>query len=215
MSAVEPKRRIARLYVESSEVDHRLHELGLKASWLIDAVQHGELQRRFGSPLDPKPFPASSAWARTVRVVRQNLLDEGWHPEEENGLPTAVNEDNTIAIAVSTGDKNAGRDTGTDPITKNPKGEATTTVIKNNTPSLLDELDWMAPMTWVLLFNSGPEGLFAELSCPVDQGLDGRINQWSERIILGKIDLGEGEVPLNIPSEPEPEIDVIVSRRSS
>ena len=86
----------------------------------------------------------------------------------------------------------------------------------NNAPPLFEIDELPAPTTWVLLFTSSYEGLFAELSCPTMLGADGRITTWSERIILGRIDLGETDLPVGIPeSGPQAPIEVAVTRRSS
>ena len=218
LSSKPHKRRMTHLYIEPYEVNARLKSLGLTQSPLIDAVKQGELQRRLGSVLDPKPSPGYAAWSRAVRALREDLLEiGGWHPEDSDGVPKVVNDRETIAIAVTSGDQNTGDATSNeDPATKNPKGEATADAVKNNLPTLLDELDTVAPITWFLLYNSRADGLFAELSCPREMAANGYVSTWTERIVLGKIDLGEDAVAA-IPAQPESSapIDVTVIRRSS
>ena len=211
-----PIKRLATIYSEPQEVDAELAKLGVNRGILVDALQQGEVQRRLGSRLDPKPSPAYHAWSRAVRALREGALDlqASWHSEEPNGLPMVVNAHTTIALTVSSGDENTGRpETGKDPASKNPKGEATATVVAQN---VQEALDIPAPTTWVLLFDSGDDGLFAELSCPEALAANGYIDTWSVRIILGQIDLGEDNVRSDAPVEPPVDApDVPVVRRSS
>jgi len=212
----EPSKRRATVYSEPIEVVAELRKLGVTREILETALKQGEAQRRLGSNLDPKPSPAYNAWARTVRVLREGVLDlgTGWHPEEPSGIPMIANADETVALAVSSGDENTGRpETGTDPATRNAKGEATAIVVAHN---VQESLDIPAPTTWVLLYDSALDGLFAELSCPESLAANGYIDSWSERIVLGQIDLGEAEKRSDAPVEPPADApDVQVVRRTS
>jgi hypothetical protein len=76
--------------------------------------------------------------------------------------------------------------------------------------------DRPAPTTWVLLFHSDRDGVFAELSCPGEPSAKGKIEGWSDRIVLGKIDLGDDfTAAAPIADTPSDSIDVPVTRRSA
>lgn len=180
------------------DAETRLAQLGLHSAVLVDSLRQGELQRRMASPLDPPSAPGVAAWARCVRALRENLLPSGWVPNDRHNLSTVVSPDGRTAIAVATGDEDTGDpDPASRPRTKYPRGSTYVHAIERNVqlelfPNLgrrrgevTDET-----VTWVLLRRSTSDAIFAELSRPVDMGEDGRVNEWAERIILGKIELG-------------------------
>jgi hypothetical protein len=214
--STDPIQRKATVYDEPPEVAARLHHLGLTRGILEMAVTQGEAQRRLGSNLDPKPAPGFSAWARTIRVLREGLieLNSGWYPEDWNGIPMIVNADETVRLTATSGDENTGcPETGIDPKTKNPKGGGTAEAVAENAQQ---SLDIPGPTTWVLLYESSADGLFAELACPEALAVNGYIETWTERIILGHIDLGGSDSQQrDVPEPPADNPDVSVLRRIS
>lgn len=213
-----PVAHAARLYVEPDEVEYRLAALGLERSWLEEAVRQGELQRRLATSLDPIPTGGFTAWARTVRILREVLIEQGWHPSDAGQIPAIVNAEETVVVIASSGNVLTGR-AGPDPKTKNVKGEATARIVRanNNKLTLLDadaDDDEAGPSWWVLLISSTRKGLFAELSCP-EVTNRGRISGWSERIIIGEIVLGPDPSRTVVPVEPAAPANVAVHRRTS
>lgn len=200
------------------EAEGRLAELGLNSALLVDSLRQGELQRRMASPLDPPSAPGVAAWARCVRSLRENLLPSGWVSSDRNNLSTVVSPDGRTAIAVATGDEVTGNpDPASRPRTKYPRGSTYVQAIERNVQlELFPDLRRLKgeitdeTVTWVLLRRSTSEAIFAELSRPVDMGDDGRVNEWAERIILGRIDLGlTPDVVFSDGSSPrEPVVDV-------
>lgn len=207
-----------RVHETPGEVSQRLSELGLSLPVLFDAIHQGEFVRRSSSPLDPPAAPGFGAWARTVRALREALLPLGWEPRD-NGISTVVNPTNLVAISVATGDEHTGNTDGRSPQTKYPRGSATAAAVNQNVQGILfgfvpDEVP--APTTWILLVRSSADGLIAELSFPHTMSAGGRVSEWSERIVLGRIDPdGTGDrLPLPDDADSEP-IDVPLTRRTA
>jgi hypothetical protein len=214
--SIGPIQRKATIYYEPNDVFAQLDRLGLTRGVLEMAVTQGEAQRRLGSNLDPKPAPGFTAWSRTIRVLREGLIEfnAGWYPEDWVGIPMIVNADETIRLTATSGDENTGRpETGIDPRTKNPKGGGTAEAVAENAQQ---SLDIPGPTTWVLLYDSTADGLFAELACPEALAANGYIEAWTERIILGHIDLGDSDAQQrDVPEPPADSPNVSVLRRIS
>lgn len=207
---------------EATDVGSRLAELGLNAGVLQEAVMQGMLARSEATPNDPPLFPGFSAWARTVRSLREQLIPHpyGWSRSDEGSYSLVVNPDGKIAIAVATGDENTGNVHIT-PLTKSPKGTRTQCAIEINQYLLFDELpDLEIPegsnsdrVTWVLLqnYNQMLKEVRYELSRP--NSYSGKIDGWSERIILGSLPF-DPTIVIPVPVIPNlPDIDVPLLRR--
>ena len=67
-------------------------------------------------------------------------------------------------------------------------------------------------VTWLLLIARGVDEVRCELSLPAAIGDDGRVESWSERIILAPV--GRDGEPTVSPADQEPDIVVEVSRRA-
>lgn len=204
---------------EPAEVVDRLAQLGLTPQALRDAVAMGEAARNSCSANDPAIAPGFFAWARTTRGLRDELTAVGWRRSCDGGLETAVSPDGTLAITVATGDDATGRVGGT-PKTKYAKGPATVAAIEQNQLSFLFAMpEPMVPgpvpterVTWLLLIARGADEVRCELSLPRAIGEDGKVESWSERIILDAV--GRDDEPTVISADQGPEVVVEVSRRA-
>jgi len=203
---------------EPADVVDRLALLGLPVDALRDAVAMGEAARNSCTANDPAITPGFLAWARTTRGLRDLLAPAGWRRSCEGGLETAVAPDGKLALAVATGDESTGRAAGT-PKTKYSKGPATAAAIEQNQLSLFAEPEPIVPgpvptdrVTWLLLIARGVDEVRCELSLPAAIGDDGRVESWSERIILAPV--GRDGEPTVSPADQEPDIVVEVSRRA-
>jgi hypothetical protein len=203
--------------VEPKLVSARLAELGVTAEQLLDGVRAGELARASCTPHDPRLLPGVLAWGRTVRGLRERLCPLGWVRSEERSLATVGSPDGQITIGVSTGDEATGVESRS-PRTKYPKGPATIAAVDQNQlwlaivepPATSD--DTSDRVTWILLIHRAKNEVRSELSLPAAIGDDGRIDSWSERIILPVIALDQGG-PDDGGADDEPNVDVEVSRR--
>lgn len=207
-----------KVYDDPDDVPTRLAALGLTVDDLHQAIRYGYLARLGCNANDPAGFAGITLWARTTRGLRERLAPAGWK-KKDGKLATVVNENETVAIVVSTGDDDTGIATGA-PKTKFAKGPATAEAVEANAQGELFPLSEVLtenPVTWVLLISveraADKTVIRSELSRPAELDLDGRIGSWYERIVLPSMvdddDRGSRDEP-----EPGPEFDVDVRRRA-
>lgn len=162
-----------------------------------------------------------------VRALREYVLPAGWERSDENNYSLVINPVGSIAIAVATGDEATGF-AGIQPTTKSSKGPSTAGAVTSNQLQLdliFPPIDVPAParhaaseeqrMTWILLVHRAQGEVRCELSLPTSMGLDGRVDGWQERIILGAIPTDPAALEVVPPSPPDqPDINVDVKRRA-
>lgn len=196
-----------------------LASIQLKLTPLAESVKAGYLARASCTPNDPPFIPALLQWSRTVRVLREHLIPEGWSKSDDSNYCVVRSPDKRIAIAVSSGCENTGN-LVLMPTTKCPKGPSTVDAVVSNAaqyslfgfePKLNPLADDSDCATWLLLFYVARDELRSELSLPAAMGDDGRPNAWMERIILPAVPLDPVE-PTQLPDF-GPDLDVHVTRR--
>lgn len=207
---------------EISDVNARLAELGLTEGALHKAITQGLLARSEATPNHPPLYAGFVTWANTVRALREELIPQHWTRNDEKMYSRVFNPSRTMAIAVATGDENTGNP-NVNPMTKSPKGAATTHAVESNAAQLtfgfeFDQIDLANTdndeiKTWLLMFTYFKNEVRCELSLPI--ACNGKVDGWSERIILRPIQLDANFI--DIPISPLPEmqdIDVVISRRA-
>lgn len=203
---------------EPYDVDFRLAQLGLSSAILRDALLAGELARSTCTANDPPAFAGFTFWGVTVRSVREHLIPLGWEKSDEGNYSRCISPNREMAIAVATGDDGTGLAHGS-PKTKFPKGSATILAVELNAqlelwPQVVTSptVEQAGPVqTWVLLTRRTEAEVRGELSLPLQMGDDGRIEVWSERIVLNPIALDDDQFfGLAQGPEPGPEFDVEV-----
>lgn len=214
-------------HTQPHTVDDRLHQLGLKTEWLNETIRRGYLSFISCTPNDPPLYPGFSAWAMMVRSLREYLLPEGWERCDENNYSRVINSTRALAIVVATGDAATGQPDA-QPMTKSSKGPSTAEAVASNQLTLdlifpAFELPQSARqssqdkqlVTWILLVHRAQGEVRFELSLPMSMGLDGRVDRWLERIIIGAIPTDPYKVEVTPPKPPQqPDIDVAVKRRT-
>jgi hypothetical protein len=208
---------------EVVSVQSRLAELGLDEADLRDAVMQGMLARSECTPNDPPLTPGFNSWSRTVRALREKLIPKHWTRSDEGNYPLVVNPAGNLAIAVATGDDCTAIATS-NPMTKSPKGPRTQSAIEvNQYQSFLFEgfPDFDVPatphndrVTWILLqhYDQRKKEVRFELSRPSSYA--GKIDGWSERIILNGLPFDPALV-IPVPMVPNlPDIDIPLIRRA-
>lgn len=206
------------VFHEPADVDTRLAQLQLDRQVLIDAVLQAILYRARLTAHHPRLYRHSVLTNETVAALRDFLIPRGWEKQDEGNYELVVNPALAVAIAVASGDDATGIKDRT-PSNKSEKGPRTVKAVDDNrTADLFPET--LPPVedeqrtldTWILLHHFKSDELRLELSRP--NGYDSTqrfVTSWSERIVLGAIELDGNPTVLPIPQSPD--VDVAVSRK--
>jgi hypothetical protein len=208
---------------EPSDVRDRLAELGLEQAPLRDVALRGYLAYIGCTANHPPLIPPILAWGEAVCALREYVLPLGWRRSDENNYSVVIDSQERFAIAVATGDEGTGR-SGSFPSNKARKGPNTIGAVNANQLQLgfmegeLSQAPTNLPhpsdarMTWVLLIHRAADEVRCELSLPSSMALDGHIDGWCERILLGSIPIDGDLIEIAPPTQPD--INVEVKRRA-
>jgi len=176
----------------------RLVELGLSVDIVADALRRADVDSTACSVLDPPILEGLLRWGRTTKYLREGLLPLGWTFDNPRNLARTISPGGDFAIVVATGNERTGL-ADVEAGTRHHKGYATERAVIANGQLTLDLGDLLRvapfdraagtgadaeqPTMWLLLFCVDEDAFRAELSLPaaIDNG---RITQWSERILL-------------------------------
>lgn len=204
----------------------RLRELGLDEELLLQAVQRGQSAWANCTLNHPPLYRGIAAWAETTCALREALIPLGWKRSDEGNLPITINGAGSLAITAATGDDYTGREDGS-PCTRSSKGPRTAEAVTGNSlaqtlfgdirlrPSDLQRIN--TRMTWMLLFarDIAREEVRSELSLPSKMNVEGVVDGWLERIILGTLPLGSDSVKAPAGALHTPVIEIEVKRRGA
>ena len=210
------------LHAEPSAVASALERLDLTEDALLAAAMQGYLARTNRTANHPPLFASFIAWGETVRALREQLAPTGWYRNDEKNYSRAVHPSGHIAIAVATGNEATGLADG-DPCTKSAKGPSTVEALEVNRlqawlPGMeppeerSENGEQQQPTTWMLLIHHANSEIRAELSLPLDIGIDGRISVWRERVLLRALPIDPE--PIEVVPPTQPDIDVVVRRKA-
>ncbi|WVM92157.1 hypothetical protein ULG90_21015 [Halopseudomonas pachastrellae] len=210
------------VFSDQYEIVARLEQLSLEREPLREAVNQAHLQRVRLTPNHPSIFPGLEMWGWLVGAVRDQLRPLGWVAHEQSNYPLTVHSELNLAIAVASGDSYVGNLLGM-PSSRSRKGKNTVDAVERNCQfdmfaDLLpdpEELPEAGPHeTWILLHHADTlkKEIRIELSRPAGMGKGGKINFWSERIMLGTLALDDDLFEVTPPSGPD--IDIEIRRKS-
>lgn len=199
------------LHTEINALD-RLTQLGIPMPALKESVWQGYLARSRTTSNHPRISRGIIMWAEAVAVLREQLRSQGWVKADKGNYELVVNEAESIAVVVTTGDEATGV-VGATPSNKCPKGVNTAEAVETN--NQLDMFSELLPVveetrgltTWVLLMHLTSNELRCELSLPSSIS-NGKINNWKERIILPSMPLDDHTVDIDIPDLPDIEVPI-------
>jgi hypothetical protein len=200
------------------DVEARLAGIGLSSTHLEAAARAAHLERDGCTPNDAPFVPGFVAWARAVRVLREQLLPHFWDKDDTFNFPLTSNAATGVRIAVASGDDATGL-RHLSPRTRSPKGAQTALAVAANEQLDLFNQPRVAAaatrndlQTWFFLFHIAGDEIRAELSLPhvIENGW---ITFWKERIILSPIPL-DGDLFGVLPSDPGPDFSVEIRRKA-
>lgn len=208
------------IFHEPADVDGRLDSLQLDRQVLIDSLIQANMYRVRLTPHHPNLYRHAALTCETVAALRDFLVPRGWVKQDEGNYELVVNPGLSLAIAVASGDAGTGNKDRA-PSNKSEKGPRTVKAVDDNrTADLFPET--LPPVedegrsldTWILLHRLEGEEIRLELSRP--NGYDSTerfVTSWSERIVLGPIELDGDSTQL--PIQQLPDVDFVVSRKSA
>lgn len=206
------------IFSDSTDVTSRLDQLSLSLEAVREAVYQGHLHRVRLTQNHPSIFPGMEMWGWIVGSFRDQVRPLGWAAYEKTNYPLTVHSDLKLAVSVASGDASVGNPYGI-PSNRSKKGRSTVEAIQQN--SQLDMFADLIPQqtefsglegfeTWILLHHTdtAKNEIRFELSRPSSIDHAGKITEWSERILLGAIDLDESFAQITGPSGPDIDIDI-------
>ena len=219
--------RAAILVSKRHEVRSRLRELGLDESILNQVALRVLAAHNWATESHPPNAAGLFGFLEGVAAMRELLAPPPckWHAENVNNLALTVNEDNTLAIIVATGDEGTGRE-DMEPCTNSKKGPNTKSAVQSNLYQWrlfpddvrLEDLIKAATgrTTWLFLvhYDEINDELRCELSQPVEMTDNDHVSGWSVRIILNAVSPAGPTSKLSPNLEPSPAIDVKVKKRA-
>ncbi len=216
---MEPLQAETTIIFETGEVTQALAGMGLKEGDLQKAALYGMRYALQCTLHDPPMLPGITAWGKTIRSLRDQLVPLGWQPDNTKNYATIVDPKKNIALAASAGDANTGKNgLNQNPSTRNPKGSETKKAINKNQLHFSQISDsFPKPQqsegveTWLLLYywDEEHEEIRVELSLPRDMDLQGYVKQWTTRVILSAVPLA-GATKQDIPTDDTGPIEVDV-----
>ena len=203
------------------EVGNQLQQLGkLTQEDFQQAISAANLSRADETAHSTKGYAGSTFYSNLIKQLRDILVVKGFKPHTHQNIELVLND--TVAIAVCKGDEYTGKTTQ-DPHSARKKGGVTLALfglsqnklpqngelfeesdsLRINRGKLQLEIDGKERDVWILMHYSqkiadGEYRVKAELSRPSTYDNKGRINSFSDRIML---DL----MGLNIESQPNSE----------
>ncbi len=211
----------SKVYIAPYDRNQRLFELGLEAESFTTAGLQGLAGWASCTPNHPRTYPGTVAWAETTRSLREGLFGSGWTRKNEANLPLVVNAEETIAIAVASGDSETGNKDGF-PCTRSARGPKTAEAVRVNRQIMLpfsdpkpviESINTPDRSTWLFLTYRDlvARVLRCELSRPVSMTEDGYVDEWAESIIFDEIPFGENLQIFN-DADQSPEITIDIQR---
>lgn len=190
----------------------RLSHLGIPMVALTESVWQGYLARSRTTDNHPRISRGFIMWAETVAVLREQLRPYSWAKSDKCNYELTVNEEESLAIVVTTGDEATGM-AGVTPSNKCPKGVNTVEAVEANKQQdmfseLLPEIEEIQGFTtWVLMLHLAADEIRAELSLPSSIS-NGKINGWKERILLPSMPLDDDSIEIEVPNLPDIEVPI-------
>lgn len=211
------------MFSDPADVTLRLDQLSLTLEALREAIFQGHLHRVRLTPNHPSIFPGMEMWGWIVGSFRDQARPLGWSAHEKINFPLTVHSGLKLAVSVASGDASVGNLYAI-PTNRSKKGKSTVDAILQNC-----QLDMFADLipqptefsglegfeTWILLHHTDRANneIRFELSRPSSIDHSGKITEWSERILLGAIDLDDSFADISGPSGPD--IDITIRRKNA
>lgn len=209
------------------DYERRLEALGVPLAVLQEAIRAGQLNADFCTTGHPRTYPGIVAWGETIGTLRRLLGGLGWTFNDDENIPRVVSEDGSVVITCISGNDDTGIRKGVAG-TRNPRRSAGLRILRRNAQTEMVELlpegekgrrVVLSGKTWFLLYRRDGDVVRNELTLATAARSDGKLLEWSERLILPPVSLhdgvgGPGGGPDGSTVTPMPPVDVPIERRA-
>lgn len=208
------------LHADTAKITSRLEQLGVNEQALHESIWQGHLRRATLTENHPLIYRGLVMWGDSLAALRDQLRPLGWTRKDMGSYALTVHEELGLAITVASGDEATGVPY-LQPTNRSRKGRNTVDAVEANQQlDLFDDLTveqkggFDESQTWILLHytDSHIGEIRIELSRPTAIDSDGKISDWSERIILDSIPLEDDLLEIESPCDPD--IEIIVRRKA-
>lgn len=192
------------LVVGPDDAPEYLARMGLDASTIVDALDHGERQAAEASGSEyPRTGAGLVRWIETVGTLRRSMMDSDWTAEDPQNRPICVSPDRNFSLGVLGGTEATGNaDAEGGPRAQRRKGRATDEALRDQTLLFLRadlnkvpvgrDLSAQPPSgVWLLVYHRGESGVQVEVSYP-NGSEAGQITGWVVRVLLPPFAPAEG-----------------------
>lgn len=178
-----------------------LRDLGLREDQVREAVGAGNTARLSAVGKHcAKSAPGYLAWNGVLTSLSQQLCAGDWKRHDPQSLPVLLNRTTKVLLTVSSGNNLTGRrGPRTSPSTKNPKGELTRDLQRNNrestqeplfeashqrsTSKFLTELEDFKFWVFLVHFDKDQDEIRYEISRPLSSDSKGYTCEWYPRLV--------------------------------
>ena len=217
------------LVKEPVQVESRLQQLGLTKEILLEVVGAMVSERNSCTDNEPACAPGMKSWIGGTRRLREILLPKGWIKDDFGQVPSAVNPDLGIKVAVCNTDDGTGLEDRS-PQNRSRKGAMGDAIVSNNHQQLFSFVNdaslkgnvvpfaavelRSSPIFWYLCVFAEGEIVRAELSCPISSE-SGYFSNFLERIMILDVDgfNGDGAKKHDSPSD-DGGYEITISRKA-
>lgn len=217
----------AQLLVEPIQVVNRLYEVfGVTREQLIGVVHEGVSGRNECTRHHPASMAGTRCWGEATKGMRDLFISQrsGWRVDNTDNIPSVINRERNIKIAVQNTDSGTGLVWG-HPQPINDKGDGSQRAAFHNERGFPEMIESTLSVTnigsegfWYLCIFCGNDMVRAEMLCPII-GADGSFMSYHERIALitDADDNGGFRLRRDIPDSPDGDagFEIPVTRRQA
>ena len=217
----------AKLLVEPVQVFNRLHDVfGVTREQLIEVVHQGVAGRNECTQHHPSSMAGTRCWGDATKALRDLFvsLGAGWRSDNTDNIPSVINRERRIKIAIQNSDGGTGLEWG-HPQPINDKGDGAKRAAFPNErgfqemlESTLNDITPGSDGFWNLCIFCGSDMVRAEMLCPILDD-DGSFKSYHERIALitDADDNGGFRLRRDIPESPDGDagFEISVTRKQA
>lgn len=216
---------------ETPDYRSLLRRLGLQADHIWEALGASNTERNLcASGHCSKSAAGYYAYNGMLTSLSRQMTSDRWKRNDPMSMPLLVNDDFKTVVSVKSGDQYTGLNVARQqPTTRNPIGELTKALVRNNydrdqlvlldiarrsvNKDLLESISDYRFLLVMVFFDKEYNQIRCEISEPEQTNVKGYITGWSRRIHMPPYELGDIDFGGDDPNEGFDPINVPLSRR--